>query len=296
VSPLQHLNLLLRWDRTFGLAQAVQDAIAPGDFVLDAGCGSGLLSLLALQAGAEKVVAVDYSDLDLARKLADENAGSDRIEFFQADLGTWDARFERPFDVVFAMLYLNDPRRDEQASDLTYDLCDRFLAADGRCIPDRVRYTAQLCEWPEQDLRSRQRQWNRQVAELETRHGLRFNSLLRGVMEGPPDKELFPLRSSAGVLDRQGARVLSSESMFVELSYRGERNHYPETLQLTADTVGIAHGVIWRQELWYGHTLLFVNESLGWLDQPCLVEPQEEVILTTDHHWRRTNLLMRQPR
>ena len=56
--------------------------------VLDVGCGTGIMSLLALQKGAAKVVCGDISNymLEVARTKADRQGyGADRIEFRQLD-------------------------------------------------------------------------------------------------------------------------------------------------------------------------------------------------------------------
>ena len=55
-SVAMHLRNLLRLDRTFSIERAVRAAVKPGDRVLDAGCGMGILSFLALEAGASEVI------------------------------------------------------------------------------------------------------------------------------------------------------------------------------------------------------------------------------------------------
>jgi ribosomal protein L11 methylase PrmA len=59
--------------------------VRPGDVVLDLGCGSGILSMMAARAGARKVYAVDgASILDDARETARRNGLDGRIEFIRS--------------------------------------------------------------------------------------------------------------------------------------------------------------------------------------------------------------------
>jgi ribosomal protein L11 methylase PrmA len=57
-----HLNLLSRFDRGYSLQRSVFETVKKGNIVFDAGCGSGVLSVWAAQAGAKKVYAVDNGD------------------------------------------------------------------------------------------------------------------------------------------------------------------------------------------------------------------------------------------
>lgn len=56
----------------------------PGDVVLDLGCGTGILGLLACRAGAARVYAVDEGKvIAIAKALARANGVADRITFIE---------------------------------------------------------------------------------------------------------------------------------------------------------------------------------------------------------------------
>jgi len=61
--------------------RALNNVVREGDVVIDLGCGTGLLGLLALQAGAGKVIAVDSGPiLELARETFEANGFGNRVE------------------------------------------------------------------------------------------------------------------------------------------------------------------------------------------------------------------------
>jgi SAM-dependent methyltransferase len=68
------------------LAAALQ--IEPGDTVVDAGCGSGILSFVAARLGAERVMGTDVSEdaVEVARENANWLGLADRVEFRRGNL------------------------------------------------------------------------------------------------------------------------------------------------------------------------------------------------------------------
>lgn len=291
MDPLQHLDLAIRYDRTFNLRPAIEEAIPPDGVVLDAGCGIGLLSFWALQAGAAQVVAVDISSVQLARELARENGMVDSVRFVTADLWNLDLPERRnAFDVILAMIYLNDPRRDERQCQLAGFLRERYLAAGGKMVPDRVRYHARACDWPSQDHGTRLDRIAARIDDLDGRYGLRFGSLGRAVSSNPW-KPFFPPRRSDGRLSLDGGRLLSDPAPFVDIDYTGSPATYPDAFEVTITTPGILNSILWTQELWFEDRLLFSNESVSWVAAPCLVEERSRCTVNINDAWRRSNVL-----
>ena len=85
---------------TRAMAAVVDDLVRPGQHVLDVGCGSGVLAIVAAKRGATRVIAIDIAES--AREATDDNAErngvADVIEASTTTIGDVDGRF----DVVLA--------------------------------------------------------------------------------------------------------------------------------------------------------------------------------------------------
>lgn len=82
-----HRDMVLDHPRTSSFKEAIEKTVKPGDIVLDVGCGTGVLSCFAAQAGASRVYAVDNSEIiKIAREIARTNGLDDRITFIHGDI------------------------------------------------------------------------------------------------------------------------------------------------------------------------------------------------------------------
>jgi protein arginine N-methyltransferase 1 len=89
----EHHGYLQDDRRNRAYATALGAVVEPGMRVLDLGCGSGVLGLMALAAGAAHVDAVDSSPmLEVAREIAEANGRGDQADHHQV----WSTSLELP--------------------------------------------------------------------------------------------------------------------------------------------------------------------------------------------------------
>lgn len=94
------LNDAVRLER---FREALRARVRPGSVVLDAGTGSGILAIMAVQAGAARVYAVEMRGvITLARAMARANGCDDRITFIRGDVLS--VRLPEPVDGVVCEL------------------------------------------------------------------------------------------------------------------------------------------------------------------------------------------------
>ncbi|HEY7017405.1 MAG TPA: methyltransferase domain-containing protein [Gaiellaceae bacterium] len=88
-------------------------SLAPGETLLDAGCGEGLIGFGALERGAKRVVFADVSEdvLDLCREAADSLGVSDRCTFVLAPIERLEGIGDGSVDVACTrsvLIYVED--------------------------------------------------------------------------------------------------------------------------------------------------------------------------------------------
>lgn len=84
-----HRAMLADTVRLNAYQKAIQSTVRRGDIVIDAGSGTGILAVMAAQAGAKKVYAIEASEYSrVARQVAADNGFATRIDVIEADFAT----------------------------------------------------------------------------------------------------------------------------------------------------------------------------------------------------------------
>jgi demethylmenaquinone methyltransferase/2-methoxy-6-polyprenyl-1,4-benzoquinol methylase len=117
----------------------VHDNVRPGFNVLEIGCGTATMAILAAQRGAD-VLGLDVSApmLEVARRKVDAAGVSDRIRLKEVGVSGMDKLADESFDLVMSTLVFSELSRDEQEYALRH--AHRVLKAGGRlAVADEVR-------------------------------------------------------------------------------------------------------------------------------------------------------------
>lgn len=132
-----HLSMLLDTQRLDAFRRAIDATVSPGDVVVDVGCGTGILSFMACEAGAGRVYAIEGGPiLEVARELAVANGFDDRIEFIEG----WsiDVDLPEPADVLITET-IGSAGLDEGIVAWAADARERLLKRGASVIPSRQR-------------------------------------------------------------------------------------------------------------------------------------------------------------
>lgn len=138
-----HEKMLADSTRMDAYAAGISRAIQPGDVVVDLGCGTGILSMLAAKRNPKRIYAVDHSSIvELAERVAKYNSIT-CIDFVRTNSRTF--FLDKKADVIIheqmgAFLF------DENMLENLMDLKRRVLKPDGIIVPAKFElYLEPVC-------------------------------------------------------------------------------------------------------------------------------------------------------
>jgi len=142
----EHRQYLSDRPRIDAFRRAIHATVRPGDIVVDLGCGTGILGLMACEADAARVYAIDESGMiEIARAIARRNGVADRITHI-ASHSTRVTLPERADVLVFDQI--GRLGFDAGLLDLAADARRRLLAPGARIVPGPVSLAIALVSAP----------------------------------------------------------------------------------------------------------------------------------------------------
>ncbi len=216
-----YYNMMSDRVRFDAYARAIATLVKPGDIVIDLGSGPGLLSLLAAQAGAEKVYAIEKTNAaKLAVEIAKANDFQDRIEVVAEN----SKNFEIPVRAdVLVSETLGSFAVDENTLDFTLDARERLLKPDAILIPRRLAM------------------WMAPTSNTELRKKADFWTEVGGFDFSPARKETLRQMNIADVASDE---LLASPQLFASVDLRRhQRVALEKKLRFEIDRQGTIHGV-----------------------------------------------------
>lgn len=134
---LHYQSMLADARRMQSYRQAIRRVVRAGDVVADLGTGLGILAIMAVQAGASRVYAMDSRPraLRVAQRVLGANGVADRVRLLEGDVRR--VLLPEPVDVVVNEL-IGDFGSDENIYECVAAFAERHLKAGGRVIPSHL--------------------------------------------------------------------------------------------------------------------------------------------------------------
>jgi predicted RNA methylase len=133
----EHLGYVADSVRLERYRSAITKAVTPGAVVVDLGCGSGILGLMCLHAGAARVLAIDSTGMIEVAHEAFQRAGVvDRSDFIRGRSYRIDLPVRADLAICDHVGYFGF---DYGIIELLKDARKRFLKPQGLVLPSRIR-------------------------------------------------------------------------------------------------------------------------------------------------------------
>jgi precorrin-6B methylase 2 len=215
-SAVRHFMMVRDSVRVMSYCRAIQRHCRD-KVVVEIGCGSGILSIFAAQAGARRVIAIEESRIaDLAEEMFRANGVADRIELRRAN--SRNVSLDERADVIIHEILGSDPF-SENLLPFIQDARERFLAPNGRLIPSALEVFCVGFDVPDRSYLDLGRATT-ELVDLEGLYGIDFSALRRAL-----ESEENPFRRPLGDLEKATQfepRILTEETRLYRLDLGGD--------------------------------------------------------------------------
>lgn len=260
----------------------------PGKRVVEIGCGTGILSIFAAQAGAGRVVAIEESRIaDVAARMLAANGVDGTVELRLGN--SRDVELGEPADVVIHEILGNDPFGESILSTLAD--ARRFLAPGGRFLPYRLEVACRGIDLGDDPRLARERSVA-ETRELAGLYGVDFAPFVEALEATPP---ALPPGSWTGESSRFKPPILTDELVLCDLDFQQGDMTTPflePRPSLTANATGKISGVVIYFRAHLDEKASLTNSPLapathwGWdvrpLARPLAVAPGDRVPLEAE--------------
>ena len=131
-----HREMLRDSVRCEAYQRAVAKAVKPGDIVLDIGTGTGIQAMFAVQAGAQKVYAVDRTSIArVAQEIIELNGLTEKIQVIEEDI--INVHLPEKVDVITSE-WMGGYGVDENLLSIILQARDKWLKEGGAMVPAEV--------------------------------------------------------------------------------------------------------------------------------------------------------------
>lgn len=248
---------------------AISRVVGPGDVVADLGTGLGVLALMAAQAGAKRIHAIDNRAraLWVADRVVRENGFADRVYLIHAD--AQQVELDESVDVIINEL-IGDYGTDEGIHEAVAPFARRHLRAGGRILPSHLTTYLVPVQYAD-ELRGI---WRASYHGLDLRSAVDFPCRAEAVM--------YPLR--------QAPAELATAQIVVDTEFGARMGSRHETVTVTFEivTAGILQGFVGYFEATLCEGIELRNypcyptchwENWNWpVSPPRLVEPGQRIV------------------
>ena len=187
-SALTHYFMLNDAERVLSYKMAIEQA-AKDKVVVEIGCGTGILSLIAAQAGAKHVYAIEEAAIaDVAQEMFAVNGMADRITLVRGN--SLNVRLPERADLLIHEIIGTDPI-DENILPVIDDARQKLLRAGGQLLPHRLDIFAIGYE-SDTNMRVAPDIFELSTLDYQQRYNLNFEPLAKALKKAVPPQAVRP--------------------------------------------------------------------------------------------------------